>query len=378
LSFNLSFWERSTFVDDVDVCIIGSGLVGLHAAIAITAKKPGTKVLILERGFLPYGASTRNAGVACFGSMTELLDDLTRESESAVFSRVQMRWEGLVRLRELLGDKNLQYEPLGGYELFTPEEDQSFDQCLSHLSDFNSKAEHITTQKNVYRTADEKIAEQGFNGIAHLMANTAEGQLDTGRMMLALEAKARTAGVRILNGIQVTQLVPGNHPAVHTNQNFIIRPGRVLVTTNGFARQLLSELEVEPARAQVLITQPVNGLRIKGSFHFDKGYYYFRNVGDRILFGGGRNINFDAEATDSFGLTEPIQQRLEKLLTEMILPGTPYEIDMRWSGIMGMGPTREPIIRETGENCYCAVRMGGMGVAIGSVVGLKAAAMILD
>jgi hypothetical protein len=30
----------------------------------------------------------------------------------------------------------------------------------------------------------------------------------------------------------------------------------------------------------------------------DQGYYYFRNIGDRIL--GGRNLDFDVENTTEF------------------------------------------------------------------------------
>jgi hypothetical protein len=100
-------------------------------------------------------------------------------------------------------------------------------------------------------------------------------------------------------------------------------------------------------------------------------------VGDRVLFGGGRNLDFEAEATATFGLTDPVQQRLEQLLKEVILPSTRFEIDMRWSGIMGLGPNRSTIIRETASNTYCAVRMGGMGVAIGSMVAVQAAKMVL-
>ena len=58
---------------------------------------------------------------------------------------------------------------------------------------------------------------------------------------------------------------------------------------------------MQPARAQVLITKPIKNLQIKGTFHLDKGYYYFRNIDNRILFGGGRNLDFKTEETSEFG-----------------------------------------------------------------------------
>jgi glycine/D-amino acid oxidase-like deaminating enzyme len=136
-------------------------------------------------------------------------------------------------------------------------------------------------------------------------------------------------------------------------------------------------LEVEPARAQVLVTKPVEGLQLKGSFHYDHGYYYFRNIGNRILFGGARNLDFEEENTMDFSLTSKIQNRLDELLTTMIAPGRNPEVEMRWSGIMGIGPKKSPIVEKVSERIYCAVRMGGMGVALGSLVGEDAAKMVL-
>jgi gamma-glutamylputrescine oxidase len=37
---------------------------------------PKNKIIILERGIFSSGASTKNAGFAIFGSLTEILDDI--------------------------------------------------------------------------------------------------------------------------------------------------------------------------------------------------------------------------------------------------------------------------------------------------------------
>ena len=66
------------------------------------------------------------------------------------------------------------------------------------------------------------------------------------------------------------------------------------------------------------------------------------------------------------------------MLETTILPTQKFTIEMRWSGIMGLGSVKTPIIKKTGENIYCAVRMGGMGIAIGSLVGEDAASMVLE
>jgi hypothetical protein len=83
----------------------------------------------------------------------------------------------------------------------------------------------------------------------------------------------------------------------------------------------------------VLITEPIENLDIKGTFHLDQGYYYFRNIGDRILLGGGRNLDFDVENTTEFAQTEIVQNKLEELLKEVILPNQNLKLPI--VGIMG-------------------------------------------
>jgi len=45
------------------------------------------------------------------------------------------------------------------------------------------------------------------------------------------------------------------------------------------------------------------------------------------------------------------------------------KIETRWVGIMGVGDKKTTIVKQLDKNIYCAVRMGGMGVAIGSLIG---------
>ena len=133
---------------------------------------------------------------------------------------------------------------------------------------------------------------------------------------------------------------------------------------------------VQPARAQVIITKPINNLKIKGSFHLQEGYYYFRNIDYRILIGGGRNLDFSNEKTMNFGQTDLIQNKLEEILKTIILPTTSFEIDQRWSGIMGVGDKKKPIVKQISNHVFCGIRLGGMGIAIGSLVGRELAALV--
>src|SRR5450756_2454544 len=70
------------------------------------------------------------------------------------------------------------------------------------------------------------------------------------------------------------------------------------------------------------------------------------------------------------------QKELERFLRDVILPGRNYHIEHRWSGIMGLGGDKQPIIRAINDHVFCAVRMGGMGVALAPMIGEKIAALM--
>jgi len=373
---HLSFWEQDSFFNDIDFAVIGSGIVGLSAAIELKNKHPKAKVVVLERGFLPTGASTKNAGFACFGSPTEILDDLSKMSETEVLQMVEKRWKGLANLRALLGDEHLGFKQYGGSELFTNNDKVVYEQVTEQLNQLNKQLKPIF-KTDVFTCKDELIHQFGFKNIEHLIYNPYEGQIDTGKMMLNLLALARAKGVVIYGGVEVKGIENSNGKVEVRLVNYSVKAGKVIVATNGFAKQLLSELNVEPARAQVFVTEEINELQLKGTFHYEQGYYYFRNIGNRVLFGGGRNLAFREENTADIALTEHIQNKLEEILKTVILPYQPnVKIETRWAGIMGVGDKKTTIVKQLDGNIYCAVRMGGMGVAIGSLIGKEIAELV--
>lgn len=369
---NFSFWEYDSWFSNPDFTIVGSGLTGLNCALRLRELFPKSKILVLERGILPNGASTKNAGFACFGSISEILDDLSHHSEEEVFNLVRKRISGLELLRKNLGDENLDYHNLGGYELFPETHEELFQKCLSEKDRINRLLFPLF-KENVFSLEKDKF---GFkNIIESVFFNKFEGQLNTGKMMLALVQKAQKNNIRILNNISVesfTETALG--VKIKTNEvEFSTR--NLIIATNGFAAQL-GIPKVKPARAQVLITKPIEDLHIKGTFHLEQGFYYFRNIDNRILLGGGRNLDLKAEETTEMQETLPIQNKLEELLKQVIRPGKEVEIEHRWSGIMGVGNQKKPVVKQLSEHVFCGVRLGGMGVAIGSLVGKELADLL--
>nr|WP_224489125.1 FAD-dependent oxidoreductase [Robertkochia marina] len=365
VSSGFSYWEIREFFDEPDFVVVGAGIVGLNCALSLRERHPKARILVLERGLLPQGASTKNAGFACFGSLSELLDDMNTQTEDEMLALVEKRYQGIQLLRKNLGDKAIGYKPHGGYEVFLKGDPEFFMACLEHRKRVNKILKPLF-RKKVFEVVPNTF---GFEGVQdYLMKNRYEGQLNTGKMMLALQSKCIKKEIRILFGVSLEDFTDLNGKVAVKTSLREFTCGKLYLATNGFASSVLGD-SVSPARAQVLITKPIKKLKIKGSFHIDRGYYYFRNINDRILLGGGRNLDPLGEKTAEFGMTPLIQGKLEQLLKEVILPGTPFEIDTRWSGIMGVGTSKVPVLKSLSDNVACGVRLGGMGVAIGSQTG---------
>ena len=373
-NINYSYWELKQYFTEFDLIVVGAGIVGLSSAISFINKNKKAKILILERGLLPNGASSKNAGFACFGSSSELLDDLSKNNSETVWETVLMRWQGLQILRKRLGDKGIDLNLWGGYELFDSKENKI--KSLEKIQELNKEIYQHLGLKNCFSEYPKNNF--GFKNTKGIILNKYEGQIDTGLMMKNLLLLAQKKGITVLNNIEIKAINDLGGKVELKSINGVFKAKKVVVATNGFANELLKINNINPARAQVLITKPISQLKIKGTFHYQEGYYYFRNIKNRLLFGGGRNINLKKEETSEIGLNSKIQNHLEYLLKTMILPNTAFEIEHRWSGIMGVGNEKKPIIKPITNNVIAAVRMGGMGIAIGSKVGEIVAKILKD
>jgi len=373
----LSFWETESFVN-YDYIVVGSGLVGLSTAATLIERNPRKKILVLERGIFPLGASTKNAGFACFGNPTELLWDIETVGEQAMFELVDKRWQGLLALRKRLPDTKIGFRSTGSHEIIL-DVPENFEKKVKNL---NTLLKPIFKDDIFSISSKSKIKDFGFNNsIAKLLVNNVfEAQLHTGKLMSNLLAYLQKKGVRILNGCAVNQFKDFKSGVeVLVNNNITFKAKKVAICTNAFINQFFAHLPVKAGRGQVLVTKPIKNLKIKGNFHFDEGFYYFRDVGkNQILFGGGRNLDFEGETTTEIANTDKIINNLKEKLKTLILPDQTFEIERTWAGIMAYTPNRKPIVELCSSNIALGVALNGMGVAIGTNIGAQTAALLIN
>ena len=365
---HISLWEKESFYAPSDIVIAGSGFAGLWSAYYLKKKDPALRITIVDRGIIPTGASTRNAGFACFGSVSELIKDTAMMGEERMLWLVEMRYKGLSKIRKVFRKKYIDYINCGGYEIVPSVKEDRYNELEWQIKWLNKIISPVIGEKKTFRFADNKIKEFELAEIGHIIANDHEGCLHPGKLCRMLLQLVEGMGVNVLSGVEIDRYEENNDGiTIFTNKNVALKADQLLICTNGFARQLLPQLDIKPARGQVLVTAPIPSLKLKGTFHYDEGFYYFRNVGKRLLIGGARNIAIEDETTTEMGISDTIQHTLEKFVSKHLLPGKNFEITDRWSGIMGMGSEKMPIIKKLSPRIFCAVKMSGMGVALAPV-----------
>lgn len=359
---NRSFWETELYDRTYDLIVVGAGLTGQSTAYFYKKLNPDAGVLVVDRGFFPIGASTRNAGFACFGSVTEHMADMKIEEEANIIDRIRRRFNGLQLLRDTLGDDNIGYREPGAFEIFTDEE--AYQSALEHLEICNRWLKEAVGEEKVY----QKTEHNGFPAISI----THEGCLHPGKMMKTLYQKNVSIGVEFRWNTSVRR-IDVETPMVKLENEVNLKSGKIVMATNSFTSKLLPEIDIKPGRGFVFVTKPISDLKWRGTYHYDSGYYYFRGIeGNRLLLGGARSLDIDVETTTDFGTNERIKDHLIHFANQTLNLPKGWEIEVVWSGIMGFTSTKSPILQKVSEHTLVVAGLSGMGVALGMQLGKEA------
>jgi gamma-glutamylputrescine oxidase len=371
----ISIWEQESFLRNRDVVIIGSGFSGLWIAYFLKQKHPHLSILVVDKALIPFGASTRNAGFACFGSPTEILHDIKTQGLESSLQLVEQRFKGIEIIRNTFHENEIDYIPCGGFELLQQQQQYVLDELLT----LNNYLQPITNTNNTY-TVDNNISQYQFSHTSYIVKNSLEAGIHSGKLLEALSERCKKAGIDFLYNINVTAVQQNSIACIIHNTAYDIKTKTTIVTTNGFATTLLPQLQVQPARGQVIVTAPIENLPWQGTFHYDEGYYYFRNIGNRILLGGARNKFLAQENTHIIENTANVVNHLKQFLQETIIPWykQPIQIDYQWAGIMGIGNNKIPFLGKTAPNTYHMVKLSGMGVALAPYLAKTLVNSIID
>lgn len=362
---NLSSWELNALTEKSDLLIIGSGFTALWSALHFKERFPEKNVKIIEKESFSRGASTKNAGFACFGSPSEILADLKVKDESKVLNLIEKRLKGIEMIKHYFKAASINYEQKGGVELFREEDKNLFRAVSKKIGYLNEKIGVITGKLETFSEANlaSNFEESAVIGC---YKNNIEGQLNPLKLLMALKEKALSGGVLIFNGIEALNI--NSKEGLVQTEIAELKADHILLANNAFTYSLIPDLKIKPCRAQVLITDSrEEGFQLPGSFHVKEGFYYFRDWNNALLIGGGRNIDLKKENTGEFGLNPKIQSHLLEMVNKLF-PDHGFNVARRWSGIMGFSDNKEPGIHYLNKKLSFVGGHSGMGVALAPVL----------
>ncbi|MDA0913004.1 MAG: FAD-dependent oxidoreductase [Bacteroidetes bacterium] len=362
-----SYWESNEWLEGIDLCIIGGGIVGLSSALFARELHPDWKITVIDEDPIGHGGSSKNAGFTCFGSYSELKEDRKLLGNQAALELVQSRINGLRLLLSTFEHEDIGYNASGSFEFFPSGSREPLPNARE-IQEMNQWIHQATGFPDTFQLVDaEPIPEYRSHPGEQALFSKLEGTLDTGKLNRRFREKVQQNRIDLINGCRIDTLEKfGNDwriKIISSKAEKWTHIPHVIVATNAFGKELIPHVDVIPIPNLVLVTEPITSWVFNHAVHIDAGYVYIRNIGNRMLIGGGRHWNLDQSQT---------RNQLIKWLHEMFPRTQEVQIEYEWTGILGIGNERSTIVESFGKNGIAALRMGGMGIAIGMNVAKQA------
>lgn len=358
-----------------DVVVIGAGLCGCSAALALA--KASVDVVVLESGLVAGSATGRNAGFILQGTAE-------RYSRAAgVYGRERTRrvhaltLENHAHMAAFLAESGVEagYRKAGSLQLASSEsEEEELRESAALLREDGFQAELVLGEAlpEIYRQA-------GFH-VGVLLPQ--DGEVHPVRLVRGAIGAARLAGARLYEHTPVTALDAGSAGQVRVQTpEGAVSASLALVCTNARAGELLPWYadKVDPVRGQMMATAPAPRV-FDLPVYADHGYDYWRQdeLG-RVVLGGWRNLDPQSEVGTDDVLHPGIQARMEDFLRRFPALGDP-PVTHRWSGTMGFSRDGLPLVGPApgAPGALAGVGFTGHGFGFAWLAGEALAALALE
>jgi sarcosine oxidase subunit beta len=342
--------------DSATVVVIGGGVIG--ASVAFHLAEAGVEVVLLERGELGSGSTSRAAG----GVRAQFSDALN--------VKIGQRSLGAFRDFARRPGWEIDLEQVGYLFVLSRESDvTAFERSVALQNELGVPSRIVSAaevRELCPLLAGEDILAGAFS--------PDDGHATPEAVVQGYAFGARSHGAHIYTGCEVTGIVAdaGEIAAVRTSAG-TVATGTVVCTAGAWSARVGAmagvALPVTPLRRQVLFTEPMPGLppRLPMTIDFATSFYFHRE-GPGLLFGMSdpdESPGFDVGTTDRWipGLMEVVGRRAPRIADAGIRGG--------WAGLYEETPDHNAIIGEcpaVGRFLY-ATGFSGHGFLQGPAVG---------
>lgn len=373
----LPWWRRvnPARTASCDVLVVGAGICGVSAALHL--ERRGLKALVIERGQVACGASSRNAGFLMRGGAENYAEGIALYGRDRTRALWQLTERNIAALRAEGAGQLPGFQDLPSCLLaLGAEEEAALEQSQSLMREDGFAVEMVRVGDDAaWRNARPRAG----------LLNPHDATCNSYELVRLLASKL-SAPV-----LEAQEAAPefeqdGLHVKVRTG-DMLIRASKVLVCTNAYAPLLLPALAgvVSPTRGQMLAVRGEPGARLDCAYYANHGYEYFRQgVDGTLLFGGCRKSHATAEVGYEDRITPPVQSDIERFAA-FVLGVEPDRLNVvaRWSGTMGFTRDWLPAIGPVeggwglGNVWFCG-GFSGHGMSMGFETARLAVAAMLD
>jgi sarcosine oxidase subunit beta len=340
------------------IVIIGGGVTGLSTAFWLT--RAGHPVTLIDKGIVGWEASGRNGG-GC------------THPYSPLFREEQRLWP---QMDELLGHPT-EWRPYRIKVALDEGQMERLRASASIATDQGFRAEELDAKQ--MREFIPWVADDVHGGMFWHYGGHANPQRTSQAYAWAVERQ----GGRILQHTTVLGLTlrAGRAVAVRTSAGEIGCDAVLLAAgphTGALAGQFGVRVPVAPARAEIMVTEPLPLLTHGGVD--GNGIYGRQTLRGNLAYGGGPHewLDLDGAATPRAANT-PVVASLARRLTEMFPKLGHVRVIRSWGGIIENTPDGRPILDRLGDPSNVTIAsMSSIGFGLSPAVGRALSQLIIE
>lgn len=360
---SISYWldkSAGSTTKTYDFVIVGGGIAGLSSAYWLQRSHPQSKIAILEKNRIGFGASGRNAGFVTCGSISHFIK---LEKQFGLEKALEI-WKFSEKNRDLMLEHVIEdaadevdFRKTGACTVAPNEERlEAFKVAAKTMRDHGIDAQEVSS---AFMESDYGVL--GFQGGVQY---SGDGFVHPIKLLERLKSKLKAD---IYEGTEVFEFVRKGSSQILKTDHGVFETPKVLLTLNAYLPLVMPEMShlITPNRGQVLVTEPLPPF-VRGPCYLTKFLCYFRQLPTgHLLIGGFRNLSEATENNVADQTTEVIQNALIDFVRKTFKYGKEAKIAYRWSGIMGFTPDEQMMIGPTPENTNIHLMAGCSGHGMG-------------
>jgi len=349
-----------------DIAIIGGGFTGLSAAINLA--ETGYKVSLFEKEFIGYGCSGRNGGHLVQGWSS----DFSKIQNSIPKEYHKMAWDAGIEAVDIVLKRIKKYKincdlklgyvyaalhkrQLNELETMKAEWEAYGYKGLTFLKDKGAIKEHVNTEVYIGGLHDK-----------------GSGHLHPMKYLKGLSKVASDLGVNIYEKTFINKRIDGGKCLLFSEDGNKIEASSVLLCGNAYLEGVSSKAmtrKLARVTSSVMATSPVDEKTFKNLIPNNAAIadcntalnYYRFDYNKRMIFGGRSsytNIN-----------PKDVTNSLMKKMVHIFPSLENIDVEMAWSGKIGITISRIPHFGKINKNVYFAQGYSGHGVALTALAG---------